>query len=293
MLGLLIVVAGYLAIGVVSYFVILTVSIIAKVLVSGAPKDSTGWQELGQEFGKDPVTSYIGVFPSFVAIILLLWLVVHFLHKRPFLSLITSRKKMNWHHVLIGFVVCGGLTALTNLVGYFLYANHFSLCFRAREFLAWAPMILLLTPIQCLAEEMLLRGYLLQGIGLWVQRYWLLTIINGLVFCLLHLNHPVMKTHAAAVVAFFYFCFGCLSTIVALRSNGLEMPVGMHIANNLFYFLILTEPDTVIIGPSIFKINQRHEVFDAISTLLNASASYVLLMLYLRRDAKKGLVPSR
>jgi membrane protease YdiL (CAAX protease family) len=281
-LGLFIVASGFLILGYLAYALCLTISG-ATVLLSGKmPTEAAGWQKISV----DPLTCYLALFPSFVIVILLLWFVVHFLHRRSFLSLVTSRKWIDWRYAFMGFVIWGALLFLGASIEYLLYPRDFAFTFHAQEFIKWAPVILLLTPFQALAEEMFCCGYLMQFFGLWIQKAWVLSFLNGTIFLLLHLDHPVM-THSAATACLFYFCSGFLSAMLALRTNGLEMSVGCHAANNTICLLIFSGPDSLFSNPAIFTVNQRHDTFDVIDTLVKMIASYALLMLYFRRRGKQ------
>jgi membrane protease YdiL (CAAX protease family) len=59
-----------------------------------------------------------------------------------------------------------------------------------KRFCFSCPSSWLLTSIQASAEELLFRGYLLQGTGLVTRRTVLLTVVNGVLFAVLHLSNP-------------------------------------------------------------------------------------------------------
>jgi membrane protease YdiL (CAAX protease family) len=83
--------------------------------------------------------------------------------------------------------------------------------------------------ICAVAEELLFRGYILQGLGLLTQNRILLAIVNGLLFMWIHVTTvgwdyiPLLKI----------FEIGFFFTIITLKSNGLELAIGMHVAHNL------------------------------------------------------------
>jgi membrane protease YdiL (CAAX protease family) len=83
--------------------------------------------------------------------------------------------------------------------------------------------------INAVAEELLFRGYILQGLGLLTQNRILLAIINGLLFMWIHVTSMGWDyTLLSQIFEIGFFC-----SIITLKSNGLELAIGMHAANNL------------------------------------------------------------
>lgn len=96
---------------------------------------------------------------------------------------------------------------------------------------ATAALMLL---IAAAAEEIVFRGVLLRILGGLTQRAWLLVLINGVLFSLIHLD-PDPAAFVARAVS------GMVWTWAALRLGGIEFAIGAHWANNLLIAL-LAEP---------------------------------------------------
>jgi hypothetical protein len=92
---------------------------------------------------------------------------------------------------------------------------------------------LLLIPLQTSAEEVFVRGYLLQATGRLTRNPLLLSVMNGVLFTLPHLANPEAAGQLLAA-ALSWFTFGVLFTLVTLRSGSLDYALGMHAGNNLF-----------------------------------------------------------
>ncbi|ALU39341.1 hypothetical protein AS188_05765 [Kocuria flava] len=90
------------------------------------------------------------------------------------------------------------------------------------------PMIVLLVPLQCAAEELVFRGYLLQTVGRWVRSPALAVLLPVPLFTFAHLYDVwgLLAVAAMAVVA------GWLSW----RTGGLEAAIGLHVVNNVLAF---------------------------------------------------------
>ena len=100
--------------------------------------------------------------------------------------------------------------------------------------LTYAAIAALMLLIAAAAEEIVFRGVLLRILGGLTQRAWLLVLINGVLFSLIHLD-PDPAAFVARAVS------GMVWTWAALRLGGIEFAIGGHWANNLLIAL-LAEP---------------------------------------------------
>ncbi len=98
------------------------------------------------------------------------------------------------------------------------------------DVVAFVVAILVTSPIQAAAEEVLFRGYLMQALGLVWRREWFAVVGSALLFALFHgtQNLPLF---------FHRFFFGLLMGALVWRTGGLEASIGAHIANNLGAFI--------------------------------------------------------
>ncbi|MBP6545390.1 MAG: CPBP family intramembrane metalloprotease [Phenylobacterium sp.] len=76
------------------------------------------------------------------------------------------------------------------------------------------------------AEEVVFRGYLLQQVGAFTRRIWLVLLINGVIFALFHLEFDPGALAARALL-------GAVFAWATLRLGGLEFGIGAHAAQNL------------------------------------------------------------
>ena len=70
------------------------------------------------------------------------------------------------------------------------------------------------------------RGYLLQQVGAFTRRIWLVLLINGVIFALFHLEFDPGALAARALL-------GAVFAWATLRLGGLEFGIGAHAAQNL------------------------------------------------------------
>ena len=76
------------------------------------------------------------------------------------------------------------------------------------------------------AEEVVFRGYLLQQMGAFTRKVWLVLLINGLIFALFHLEFDPGALAARTLL-------GMVFAWATLRLGGLEFGIGAHAAQNL------------------------------------------------------------
>jgi uncharacterized protein len=230
----------------------------------------------GRLAGLNPIVFFVSMHSVFVCLLLGTWLAVRFLNRRPFLSLITCAKRVNLRPVLFGFAVWTGLDALYLLAAWLIFPGSYQFTLRLPQFLYFIPLVLLLTPIQSLAEEIIFRGYLLQAFGSVVRNPWLAATVNGVLFMLPHLWTPGLpQLH---VMAFYFFLMGFLLAIVTVRSNSLEIAFGSHVANNMFAFLVVSCPSSYIMTSSMFTCTELRPLFELATLMIAGMVFYFLVV---------------
>lgn len=99
-------------------------------------------------------------------------------------------------------------------------------------------LAVVLTPVQCVAEELLFRTMIWRMLEKRVRKSWALGAISGVVFTLAHLtNAEVQSSGFDPLVIAYYFLSGFLFMEMVLRHRGTEGAFGAHIANNIFLVL--------------------------------------------------------
>ncbi|MGO9117234.1 MAG: lysostaphin resistance A-like protein [Desulfomonilaceae bacterium] len=191
-------------------------------------------------------------------------LAVQVIHLRPFLTLITPHQFIDWKKFAKSFGLFFGLIALATVVDYLLNPSTYEFRLKPERFLVFAPVALILTPIQTTAEELLFRGYLLQCMALLTRNRVALVLVSGVLFMLPHLANPEM-TAGFWPMAFYYFLVGGILTIVTLKSNGLETAMGIHAAINLFVVLIVNYANSALETESIFYCTELDPIFTIVS----------------------------
>ena len=175
----------------------------------------------------------------FVVLLILLFLFVKFLHQRSITSLITSRVKVDWYRVFFAFILW--FLIFVSFIIFEVYLDTESLIWNFKP-IPFATLVLIsfvLLPLQTSFEELLFRGYLMQGIGILVKNRWVPLLFTSVLFGLMHgLNPEVEKLGWGIMV--FYIGTGLLFGLATLLDEGTELALGMHAANNIVAAIFVT-----------------------------------------------------
>ena len=202
-----------------------------------------------------PAYQYMAVaILQFIGIIIGLWFVMKYLHQRPFKTLITPLAEINWRRIALSAGLWFSITIVVELLFYALYPEMYSFTLKIADFMPALVVGVIMIPIQSTAEELLFRGYLLQGIGM--KNIWVGIIITGVFFGLAHGLNPETEKVGFALGMSYYISVGLFFALLAIFDKKLELPIGIHAANNVYSFLIVSYPDSVLPSPSIFSLNE-------------------------------------
>ncbi len=175
----------------------------------------------------------------FVVLLILLLLFVKFLHRRSIISLVTSRKSIDWKRFWFGFVTWGVFAIVFLAIGYFLNPEAYVWNFKPASFFALLLVSLLLIPLQTSLEELLFRGYLMQGLGILAKNRWLPLLVTSVLFGLLHSLNPEVEKVGFSIMIF-YIGTGLLFGITTLMDEGTELALGIHAINNIVAATLIT-----------------------------------------------------
>lgn len=205
------------------------------------------------------MTKKIGVNGTFVMLVaplsFMLFIVLFYnkiIQNNSLRILTTSRTKIDWYRVLFSFVVWGGITILTTVIGYYASPEDFVIQFNPEKFAIFVILALLLIPLQTSFEEYLFRGHMLQGLGLATKTRWIPLVVTSFLFGIMHIANPEVDK-MGMIIMFYYIGTGLFLGILTLMDEGLELALGFHAANNLIGALLVTSDWSAFQTHSILK----------------------------------------
>lgn len=188
---------------------------------------------------------------TFVGGLLALLVIVKYLHKQRFTKLVTARKKIDWSRVFFSFGIWALFSIVSTLIAYYLAPEDLLWNFNLMPFLGLLLVSLLLLPLQTSFEELLFRGYLMQGIGVVARNRWVPLVITSLIFGLMHAFNPEIEKLGYSILSV-YIGLGFFLGIITLMDDGMELALGFHAANNMIIALLVTSDWTALQTNSIF-----------------------------------------
>ncbi|WP_268846350.1 CPBP family intramembrane glutamic endopeptidase [Flavobacterium aestivum] len=223
----------------------------------------------------EPNLALFLVLLSFVFALFAIYFVVRFLHQQTLLSIITSRSALDWERVWFSFGIWSIFTIGSTLLLWFFSPSDFVLNFKLVPFLVLVLIGALFIPIQTSVEELVFRGYLMQGFANLSRNRWFPLVMTSVIFGLMHLGNPEVSK-LGNVIMIYYIGTGFLLGIIALMDEGMELTLGFHAANNLIGALLVTSDWSALQTNSIFKDVSETEV--GIDIIMPVVVVYPLLL---------------
>lgn len=205
-----------------------------------------GFAQLGMGGG---LVMLLTLLPFALALGVLLICVVR-LHRWPLRALFTGRAAFDYRRFAIGaalwFALAGGAMLLVIPEAALRYQFNWAL------FWPMAGIALALLPLQVGAEELFFRGYLLKSLALLLRRPIWPMLITSLLFGAGHFANPEVASGALSA-AMIYLGLSLFFGLLTVLDDGLELPLGIHLANNLFTALVLSTSDGAMNTDSVFQ----------------------------------------
>ena len=238
---------------VIMFFIIFLGSMIGQIPITikaffASGKDLQRFAESGQnsfaDLGIDSNLYLFLLLLSFVIPLLLFIPFVRKINKKKIRWIVTSRQKIDWSRFFFGIFIWGSITFLFLGSDILLSPEKYVWNFKPIPFLTLCFIAIVFIPLQTSLEELLFRGYYMQGLALWLKNKWAPLLIMSIVFGLLHgMNPEIEKLGYIAFV--FYIGTGLFFGVVSLMDEGIELAMGMHAVNNILAALFITTDWTV------------------------------------------------
>jgi CAAX protease family protein len=220
---------------------------------------------VGASVETGPLLDFVAINFSILMMLAGLAVTVVLIHRRPLHSLVTPDARVDWRRAGRGALVWAGVAAAILGIEHLLFPDRYYLSFDVERFFVFLALVLVLTPIQTTAEELVFRGYAMQGIGLLTRRPALIAVASSLVFTAPHLLNPEVHQHGVVIMAANYFVIGLLLATITLRDGRLELAIGLHAANNVFLALIANYEVSALATAAIFTARELDPVYSLLA----------------------------
>tara|TARA_Y100000768_G_scaffold125546_1_gene93057 strand:+ start:53 stop:958 length:906 start_codon:yes stop_codon:yes gene_type:complete len=181
-----------------------------------------------------------------------LWFVVKQIHFRSIISIITSRKKVDFKRFMFAFILWSLISVSIFFLEILINPTDYEWNFNFSKFLVLFLISITMIPVQSILEELIFRGYLMQGFSVFFKSRVLSLLTTSIIFGLLHILNPEIQKIGYGLLIY-YVGTGLFFGIVTLMDEGIELSSGFHVSNNLVASLLVTADWTAFETNSIFK----------------------------------------
>ena len=227
--------------------------------------------------GMNPLVGLTLLIVSFAFGLFSLWLMVKYVHKRPFKTLITPRAAVDYRKIAVGAGLWFAFMGIFEVGSYFLDPENYVFNFEPATFIPLLLIALFLLPIQTSFEEILFRGYFMQGLGLAVKNRWLPLLLTSFFFGAMHFVNPEVKEYGIGIMMVNYMGIGLMLGIITLMDDGLELALGVHAANNIYGATMVTFSASALKTPALFTVVEL-DVYASTVAVIIGGTIFVLIL---------------
>ncbi|WP_339949035.1 CPBP family intramembrane glutamic endopeptidase [uncultured Albimonas sp.] len=192
---------------------------------------------------------------AFLAVWPALWLSLPLVHRRPANTLFGPQGRIDWRHFRLGLAVALAVGAAAWLPLILVHGREIAVF---PSLSGWLGLALLAAPlifVQCAAEEMLFRGYLLQQFAARSLSIIGWSVAPSILFGFAH------PTEGAWLgFSWYHFFFGLIMAAVTSRTANLGAAIGLHFGINLVNIAFVS-PQELVSGLALFVVPQTVDSF--------------------------------
>jgi membrane protease YdiL (CAAX protease family) len=197
------------------------------------------------------------LFPFNIGLVAFAFLVKP-LHSRNFMGIISGNGKIRWRH----FFASGSVWMILMVIYLFVYVgidpSNFTVNNKSSSLIVLSLISFLLIPFQAAFEEVIFRGYLMQGFGLLVRNRLFPLAATSVLFALMHSLNPEVKEFGFLSVMPQYLTFGLIFGIITILDDGIEAALGAHAANNIFLCIMVTNESSALQTQALYEQHNYH-----------------------------------
>jgi membrane protease YdiL (CAAX protease family) len=201
------------------------------------------------------------------------------LNGRSFFQVVNGGNSFRWDRFLISGLVWTIVSAIYLVVSLKVDDANFIINNKSLSLIPLIIISVLLIPFQAAFEEVLFRGYLMQGFAVLVRSRWFPLLMTSILFALMHVLNPEVKDFGFWTMMPQYLLFGLIFGVITILDDGIEAALGAHAANNVFLCIMVTNESSTLQTPALFEQLEINPWFDLLSMLLMG----ILVILILKK----------
>jgi len=210
------------------------------------------------------------------------FLLIRPLNGRSFSQVVNGSGSFRWNRFMISALIWTLISAIYLVVSVKTDPGNFVLNNTTKTLIPLIIISILLIPFQAAFEEVLFRGYLMQGFTNLVRNRWFPLIMTSLFFALMHILNPEVREFGILAMMPQYLLFGLIFGIITILDDGIEAALGAHAANNAFLCIMVTNESSALQTPALYKQLEINPWTDLVSMLLMGIVVILLLKVVFR-----------
>lgn len=192
------------------------------------------------------------IFPFIVGLIMFAILIKP-LNYRSLRTVINGNVKFRWSRFFIAAIVWTSIAALYLIINIKVDPSNFNINNISRSLIPLILISVFLIPFQASFEEILFRGYLMQGFTVIVRNRFFPLIMTSILFGLMHVMNPEVKEFGFFTMMPQYVLFGIIFGIITILDDGIEAAMGAHFANNAFLSIMVTHKSSTLQTTAVYE----------------------------------------
>lgn len=228
-------------------------------------------------FPGDPNLGLLLMLFPFIAGLAAFILLIKPLNQKSTLRVINGTGSFRWKRFFIPALVWLIISAVYLLVNIKVDPLNFSLNNISGTLIPLILISLFMIPFQTAFEEIIFRGYMMQGFTVIFNRRWFPLIMTSLLFALMHAMNPEVKEFGFWTMMPQYMVFGLLFGIITILDDGIEAAMGVHTANNAFLCIMVTNESSALQTPALFEQHNIYPWAEFTTMLIMGSLLIIIL----------------
>ncbi|MFZ2339044.1 MAG: CPBP family intramembrane glutamic endopeptidase [Bacteroidales bacterium] len=226
----------------------------------------------------------MNLFPFIIGILAFV-LLIRPLNNRTFGATINGARRFRWDRFLKSALVWLILSALYLFVYMKADPSNFRLNNASGTLLPLILICLALIPFQAAFEEILFRGYLMQGFAVLFRNRWVPVVLTSVLFGLMHSFNPEVDEFGFMMMMPQYITFGLIFGIVTILDDGIEAATGAHAANNIFLCIMVTNKSSALQTDAMYEQMNVYPMTEFAGLLITGILFVVVMKMLLKWDS--------
>jgi uncharacterized protein len=235
-----------------------------------------------EALGVDKNVVLMLAFGMFVFALAGFFIGTRFIHHKTLTSVFTGYTKFRFERFGTAFMVWAILLIIMVFVEYIFFPQDLVFDFNLKGFIISVVIMLIFMPIQTGLEELVFRGYLIQGLSQVFKNGIIPLIITSSLFGLAHMTNPEVRQFGWPIMLTYYTFFALFLGGLTLLDEGLELAFGIHFANNFMSSVLVSSPHGVIKTYSLFQTKAEDPYAEVITWFILAFITFMIFFMKYR-----------